>query len=63
MEDEEEGRKGLGFTEEKDDEGRSKKDMQEKLSKLFGQPADPWASSGQIQIKTNTKQKHIKHMF
>lgn len=57
MEDEEEGRKGLGFTEEKDGEGRSRKDMQEKLSKLFGQPADPWASTGQIQIKSKTDKK------
>lgn len=48
MEEEEEGRKGLSFTEEKEDEGRGKKEMQEKLSKLFGQPADPWASAGEI---------------
>lgn len=46
MEEEEEGRKGLGPVEGKEDESRSKKDMQEKLSKLFSQPADPWASAG-----------------
>lgn len=46
MEEEEEGRKGVGSAEEKEDESRSKKDMQEKLSKLFSQPADPWASAG-----------------
>lgn len=45
MEDEEEGRKGMGPVEE-EDESRSKKDMQEKLSKLFSQPTDPWASAG-----------------
>lgn len=48
MEEEEEGRKGPSFTEEKEDEGRGKKEMQEKLNKLFGQPADPWASAGEI---------------
>lgn len=46
MEEEDEGRKGAGSAEEKEDEGRGKKDMQEKLSKLFSQPADPWASAG-----------------
>lgn len=46
MEEEEEGRKGAGSVEENDDEGRGKKDMHEKLNKLFSQPADPWASSG-----------------
>lgn len=47
MEEEEEmGRKGMVPVEEKEDESRSKKDMQEKLSKLFSQPADPWASAG-----------------
>lgn len=55
MEEEEEGRKGLGFTEEKEDEGRGKKEMQEKLNKLFGQPADPWASAGEIYIKQTKK--------
>ncbi|XP_054456460.1 intersectin-1 isoform X1 [Anoplopoma fimbria] len=44
-EEEEEGRKGAGSAEENEDEGRGKQDMQEKLSKLFSQPADPWASS------------------
>lgn len=51
MEEEEEGRKGLGFTEEKEDEGRGKKEMQQKLNKLFSQSSDPWASAGEIQIK------------
>lgn len=46
MEEEDEGRKGTGSVEEKEDEGRGKKDMQEKLNKLFGQPADPWTSAG-----------------
>lgn len=46
MEEEEEGRKGAGSVEEKEDEGRNKKDMQDKLNKLFSQPADPWASTG-----------------
>lgn len=46
MENEEEGRKGMGPVEEEEDESRSKKDMQEKLSKLFSQPTDPWASAG-----------------
>lgn len=46
MEEEEEGRKGAGSVEEKEDEGRNKKDMHEKLNKLFSQPADPWASTG-----------------
>ncbi|XP_031730606.1 intersectin-1 isoform X1 [Anarrhichthys ocellatus] len=46
-EDDEEGRKGAGSAEEMEDEGRGKKDMQEKLSKLFSQPADPWASTGE----------------
>ncbi|XP_028323625.1 intersectin-1 isoform X7 [Gouania willdenowi] len=39
-------RKGAGIVEDKEDESRSKKDMQEKLSKLFSQPADPWSSTG-----------------
>lgn len=46
MEEDEEGRKGAGSVEEKEDEGRGKKDMQEKLNKLFSQPTDPWASTG-----------------
>ncbi|XP_044069692.1 intersectin-1 isoform X5 [Siniperca chuatsi] len=45
MEDEEEGQKGAGSVEENEDEGRGKKDMQEKLNKLFSQPTDPWAST------------------
>ncbi|KAK2824628.1 hypothetical protein Q5P01_021803 [Channa striata] len=44
MEEEEEVRKGAGSVEEKEDEGRSKKEMHEKLNKLFNQPTDPWAS-------------------
>lgn len=45
-EEEEEGRKGAVSVEDKEDEGRGKKDMQDKLNKLFGQPSDPWTSSG-----------------
>ncbi|XP_041645592.1 intersectin-1 [Cheilinus undulatus] len=45
LEEEEEGRKGAGVLEDKEDEGRGKKDMQEKLNKLFSQPTDPWASA------------------
>uniref|UniRef100_A0A3Q1HZS5 Intersectin-1 n=1 Tax=Acanthochromis polyacanthus TaxID=80966 RepID=A0A3Q1HZS5_9TELE len=44
MEDDEEGRKAAGSVENKEEEGRGKKDMQDKLNKLFSQPADPWAS-------------------
>ncbi|XP_047458166.1 intersectin-1 isoform X10 [Mugil cephalus] len=43
MEEDEEGRKGSA--EEKEDENRSKKEKQDKLNKLFSQPADPWASA------------------
>ncbi|XP_029926116.1 intersectin-1 isoform X1 [Myripristis murdjan] len=47
MEEEEEGRKRVGMGgEEKEEEGRGKKDMQEKLNKLFSQQSDPWASTG-----------------
>ncbi|KAM6997773.1 intersectin-1 [Tautogolabrus adspersus] len=46
-EEEEEGLKGAGPLEESEDEGRGKMDMQEKLTKLFSQPADPWASTGE----------------
>lgn len=45
MEDEEEGRKAAASIEDKEEDGRGKKDMQEKLNKLFSQPADPWASA------------------
>lgn len=45
MEEEEEGRKGAASVESVEDEGRGKKDMQDKLNKLFSQPADPWAST------------------
>lgn len=55
MEEEEEGRKGMGSAEEKEDESRSKKDMQEKLSKLFSQPADPWASAGGFCMSDGTQ--------
>lgn len=50
MEEEEEGRKGAGSVEEKDVESRGKKDMQDKLNKLFSQPADPWVSAGGLQL-------------
>uniref|UniRef100_A0A7N9ALQ3 Intersectin 1 (SH3 domain protein) n=1 Tax=Mastacembelus armatus TaxID=205130 RepID=A0A7N9ALQ3_9TELE len=43
MEEQEEARKGAALVEEKEDEGKGKKDMQAKLNKLFSQPADPWA--------------------
>lgn len=46
MEEEEEGRKGMGPVEDKADESQNKRDMQEKLNKLFNQPADPWATTG-----------------
>ncbi|XP_041867003.1 intersectin-1 isoform X3 [Melanotaenia boesemani] len=45
IEDEEEARKGARTREEKEDEGRGKKDMQDKLSKLFSQSSDPWTST------------------
>ncbi|XP_060896328.1 intersectin-1 isoform X2 [Labrus mixtus] len=45
LDEEEEGVKGEGPLEESDDEGRGKMDMQEKLTKMFSQPADPWAST------------------
>ncbi|KAM4599869.1 intersectin-1 isoform 3-T3 [Fundulus diaphanus] len=44
-EEEEEVRKGAGSVEEKEVESRGKKDMQDKLNKLFSQPADPWVSA------------------
>ncbi|XP_013878187.1 intersectin-1 [Austrofundulus limnaeus] len=43
-EEEEEGRKGARPVEE-EEKSRGKKDMQDKLNKLFSQPADPWAST------------------
>lgn len=46
MEEEEEDRKRAGSVESVEDEGRGKKDMQDKLNKLFSQPTDPWTSSG-----------------
>lgn len=64
MEEEEEVRKGPSFTEEKEDEGRGKKEMQEKLSKLFGQPADPWTSAGEIyrtQTSSGRKKRQYRH--
>ena len=49
MEEEEEEEEGpKGAAEEKEEEGRGKKEMHEKLSKLFSQPADPWASTGPL---------------
>ncbi|CAK6976759.1 intersectin-1 [Scomber scombrus] len=45
MEDEEESLKEAASVEEKEDEVKGKKDMQEKLTKLFSQPSDPWTSS------------------
>lgn len=45
LEEEEEGRKGASSVEEKEVESRGKKDVQDKLTKLFGQPSDPWASA------------------
>lgn len=60
-EEEEEGRKGAGSIEENEDEGRGKKDMQEKLNKLFSQPADPWASSGGFRLmKKMMKMRSLK---
>lgn len=50
MEEEEEGRKGARPVEE-EDKSRGKKDMQDKLNKLFSQPADPWASAGGLQCE------------
>lgn len=44
MEEEDEGRKAK---EDKQDEARGNKDMQDKLNKLFGQPADPWATAAE----------------
>uniref|UniRef100_A0AAQ5YA04 Intersectin 1 (SH3 domain protein) n=1 Tax=Amphiprion ocellaris TaxID=80972 RepID=A0AAQ5YA04_AMPOC len=38
MEDDEEGRKAAGSIGDKEEEGRGKKDMQDKLNKLFSQP-------------------------
>uniref|UniRef100_A0A8C4GV62 Intersectin-1 n=1 Tax=Dicentrarchus labrax TaxID=13489 RepID=A0A8C4GV62_DICLA len=51
MDEEEEVRKGagsVGSVESVEDEGRGKKDMQEKLNKLFSQPTDPWASTVKV---------------
>ncbi|TKS85859.1 Intersectin-1 SH3 domain-containing protein 1A SH3P17 [Collichthys lucidus] len=45
MEEEEEDRKRAGSVESVEDEGRGKKDMHDKLNKLFSQPTDPWTSS------------------
>ncbi|KAK7902035.1 hypothetical protein WMY93_018804 [Mugilogobius chulae] len=43
IQEEEEGKKGT--KEEKEDDARGNKDMQDKLNKLFSQPADPWTSA------------------
>uniref|UniRef100_A0A3B4AJK8 Intersectin 1 (SH3 domain protein) n=1 Tax=Periophthalmus magnuspinnatus TaxID=409849 RepID=A0A3B4AJK8_9GOBI len=55
MEEEEEGRKGA--KEEKEDEARGNKDMQDKLNKLFSQPADPWASTDKTSAPSLFDQK------
>lgn len=47
-EEEEEGRKGTRSGEE--DNARSKKDMQDKLNKLFSQPTDPWTTAGILSL-------------
>ncbi|XP_054653972.1 intersectin-1 isoform X5 [Dunckerocampus dactyliophorus] len=57
LEEDEEGRKAAVSVEEKDDEARSKKDMQEKLSKLFSQPADPWASTEKAPVASLFEQQ------
>uniref|UniRef100_A0A665V071 Intersectin 1 (SH3 domain protein) n=1 Tax=Echeneis naucrates TaxID=173247 RepID=A0A665V071_ECHNA len=46
MEEEEEGQKRGESVDDKEDEGRGKKEMQDKMNKLFSQPTDPWASAG-----------------
>lgn len=55
-EEEEGGRKGAGSVEENEDEGRGKKDMHEKLNKLFSQPTDPWASTGVLWLRDGEHQ-------
>ncbi|XP_042288782.1 intersectin-1 isoform X2 [Thunnus maccoyii] len=57
MEEEDEGRKGAGSVEEKEDEGKGKKDMQEKLTKLFSQPSDPWTSAEKAPVPNLFDQK------
>ncbi|XP_070697604.1 intersectin-1 isoform X2 [Pempheris klunzingeri] len=56
-EEEEEGRKRAGSVEANEDEGRSKKDMQEKLNKLFSQPADPWGTAEKAPVPSLFDQK------
>uniref|UniRef100_A0A3B5BAR0 Intersectin 1 n=1 Tax=Stegastes partitus TaxID=144197 RepID=A0A3B5BAR0_9TELE len=66
MEDEEEGRKAAGSIEDKEDEGRGKKDMQDKLNKLFSQPADPWASkasAGSFEQQQQQQQQPVKVVY
>uniref|UniRef100_A0A665V022 Intersectin 1 (SH3 domain protein) n=1 Tax=Echeneis naucrates TaxID=173247 RepID=A0A665V022_ECHNA len=48
MEEEEEGQKRGESVDDKEDEGRGKKEMQDKMNKLFSQPTDPWASAGAL---------------
>ncbi|XP_024117144.1 intersectin-1 isoform X2 [Oryzias melastigma] len=45
MEGEAGGRKGAATLEEKEDESQEKREIHDKLNKLFSQPADPWASA------------------
>uniref|UniRef100_A0A3B3CA80 Intersectin 1 (SH3 domain protein) n=1 Tax=Oryzias melastigma TaxID=30732 RepID=A0A3B3CA80_ORYME len=47
MEGEAGGRKGAATLEEKEDESQEKREIHDKLNKLFSQPADPWASKTQ----------------
>uniref|UniRef100_A0AAX7V9R5 Intersectin-1 n=1 Tax=Astatotilapia calliptera TaxID=8154 RepID=A0AAX7V9R5_ASTCA len=64
MEEEQEVRKGAGSTEEKEDEGRGKKEMQDKLNKLFSQPADPWASAGKASASAfDQQQQPVKVVY
>uniref|UniRef100_A0A3Q2W2T0 Intersectin-1 n=1 Tax=Haplochromis burtoni TaxID=8153 RepID=A0A3Q2W2T0_HAPBU len=63
MEEEQEVRKGAGSTEEKEDEGRGKKEMQDKLNKLFSQPADPWASAGVLTRALSALQQPVKVVY
>ncbi|XP_057703350.1 intersectin-1 isoform X4 [Corythoichthys intestinalis] len=57
LEEDAEGRKTAMSMEEKDEEGRGKKEMQEKLNKLFSQPTDPWASTDNTPVASLFEQK------
>ncbi|XP_061545327.1 intersectin-1 isoform X1 [Phycodurus eques] len=57
LEEDAEGRKTAGPVEEKDEEARGKKDMQEKLNKLFSQQTDPWASTDKAPAVSLFEQK------